>query len=52
MCLFQEVIITDFSPKRIPQSGNVTINIFGRNFDISNPLLAEIRLAGTPCNQK
>ena len=47
--LLQEVTITDFSPKRIPQSGNIVISIFGSNFNISNPTLAEIRLADIWC---
>jgi len=34
---------------KIPVSGNVTINIVGNNFDISNPSLATIELADTPC---
>ena len=41
--------IADFNPKRIPQSGNIAISIFGSNFDISDPALAMIRLAETVC---
>ena len=49
LCLFQEVNVTDFNPKRIPQSGNITITIFGINFNISNPTLVTIRLVETVC---
>ena len=47
--IFQVINITDFNPKRIPQSGNIAISIFGSNFDISDPALAVIRLVETPC---
>ena len=43
------VSIANFTPGRIPQSGNITITIFGNNFYISNPMLAEIRLAEIEC---
>ena len=55
LCIFilhvfvQEVSITDFNPKRIPQSGNIVISIFGSNFNISNPSLVEIILADILC---
>ena len=47
--IFQVINITDFNPKRIPQSGNIAISIFGSNFDISDPALAVISLVETPC---
>ena len=43
------VSIASFTPERIPESGNVIINIFGNNFDISNPMLAQIELVEIPC---
>ena len=43
------VSIADFDPERIPQSGNIIITIIGNNFDISNPMLAQIQLAEIPC---
>ena len=46
---FQVLNIADFNPKRIPQSGNIAISIFGSNFDISDPTLAAISVAETPC---
>ena len=50
MYFFQVVSIANFIPWRIPQSGNITITIFGNNFDISNPMHAQIRLAEVPCS--
>ena len=43
------VSIASFTPERIPESGNIVITIFGNNFNISNPMLAQIRLAEIPC---
>ena len=44
------VSIANFTPERIPESGNITVTIFGNNFNISNPMLAQITLAEIPCN--
>ena len=44
------VSISNFTPERIPKSGNIIITIFGNNFDISDPMLAQIELAEIPCN--
>ena len=44
------VNIANFTPGRIPKSGNIIITIFGNNFDISKPMLAQIGLAEIPCN--
>ena len=43
------VSIANFTPGIIPKSGNILINIFGNNFDISNSMLAQIELAEIPC---
>ena len=48
--IFQMISISDFHPKRIPQSGNIIISMFGSNFDISDPTNAVIRLAEVLCN--
>ena len=45
----QVVSVTNFTPKRIPQSGNITISIMGNNFNISTSSLANISLAEAPC---
>ena len=49
MYFFQMVSIANFTPGIIPKSGNILINMFGNNFDISNPMLAQIELAEIPC---
>ena len=44
------ITISDFNPKRIPQSGNIIISIFGSNFDVSDPTIAVISLTEVLCN--
>ena len=45
----QEVIITDFIPKRIPISGNIIISIYGSNLNIGSPIHARIEIVETLC---
>ena len=47
--LLQVVMITDFVPRRIPQSGSITISLLGNNFNISNSSLVSLSVAEISC---